>query len=71
MPRRSLDIMPKEVPIRFPGAKAETLSDAPARCVCGGAWLPEDGGLACRLCGRRLYIEEDLRRFVQRYGFRR
>lgn len=71
MGRRSLETVSREEPpLRFPGAKAETLADAPARCACGGAWLTEDGGLACRLCGRRLYVAGELRRFVQRYGFR-
>jgi hypothetical protein len=58
-------------PVRFPGAKAETFADAPARCTCGGVWLVEDGGLACRLCGRRLYVVTELRRVIERYGFRR
>jgi hypothetical protein len=62
----------REAPaVRFPGAKAETLADAPARCSCGGTWLVEDGGLACRLCGRRLYVVTELRRMVERYGFTR
>ena len=62
----------RELPaIRFPGAKAGTLADAPARCTCGGVWLVEDGGLACRLCGRRLYVVTELRRVIERYGFRR
>jgi hypothetical protein len=34
-------------------------------------WLVEDGGLACRLCGRRLYVVTELRRMVARYGFTR
>jgi hypothetical protein len=55
-------------PLRFPGAKAETFADAPARCACGGVWLVEDGGLACRLCGRRLYVVTELRRMIERYG---
>jgi len=72
MPRRSLDTVSREEPpLRFPGAKAETLADAPATCVCGGAWFLEEGALACRLCGRRLYVVRELRRLVERYGFRR
>lgn len=55
--------------VEFPGASVETLADAPAWCTCGATWVAEDGGLGCRICGRRLYVIGELRRFVQRYGF--
>ena len=66
-PRRGL--LREQAPAYFPGARAETLADAPPRCICGAPWLAEDGGLACRICGRRLYVTGELRRFIQRYGF--
>lgn len=75
MRRRSLEANPRRglararAPVHFPGARTETLAGAPARCTCGAAWLAEDGGLACRMCGRRLYVPDELQRFVQRYGF--
>jgi hypothetical protein len=53
----------------FPGARVETLADAPTHCTCGATWVAEDGGLACRMCGRRFYVMGELRRFVQRRGF--
>lgn len=71
MPRRTR-IPDSAIPVRpvtFPGARLEELADSPARCVCGGAWHLEDAALACRLCGRRLYVASELRRFVARYGF--
>jgi hypothetical protein len=62
-------IAPDASNVSFPGAGAQTLADAPARCPCGADWLTEHGGLACRMCGRRLYVVSELRRLVERYGF--
>lgn len=55
--------------MEFPGAKVATLADAPEVCGCGSRWYLEDGGLACPLCGRRLYVATELRRVIERYGF--
>lgn len=65
----ALDHVSVPVEIQFPGAKAETLAEAPAKCTCGADWVVDEGGLACRMCGRRLYVVSELRRTIGRYGF--